>query len=64
MPDYEIVTFNVDGGFAYEIECGGVVIYRQPHDPELAGQQPMTIERALEAAQAEIDFRKSLETAE
>lgn len=61
MAHFEAVLSKFEGGFGYIIERNGTQIVWQMSDPEAPGNEPMTAERAREAAAAEIAFRKSLE---
>ena len=47
---YASSVYEVDGRWEYDILAEGSVIIHQDFDPDLPGQEPMTQERAGEAA--------------
>ena len=47
---YTSNVYEVDGRWEYDILSEGTVIIHQDCDPDLPGQEPMTQERAGEAA--------------
>ena len=48
--EYTSNIYEVDGRWEYDILAEGSVIIHQDFDPDLPGQEPMTQERAGEAA--------------
>ena len=47
---YTLNVYEVEGRWEYDIVSEGAIVIHQDFDPDLPGQEPMTQERAGEAA--------------